>query len=125
MTDLRESNENLWLLPASPALWAGHFLLCYATAALWCGKFAGPYGSLLPARLAIAFYTVVALAAIGIIGWRGYLRHRFGESPLPHDFDSVEDRHRFLGFATFLLSGLSFVATVYTALAAIFLQSCA
>jgi hypothetical protein len=125
MTDPRESKENLWLLPASPAVWAAHFLSCYVTAALWCGKFASVEASLQPARAAIAIYTVVALAAIGAIGWRGYLRHRHGDSTLPHDDDSPEDRHRFLGFSTLLLSGLSVVATLYTSLAALFIRSCA
>ncbi len=125
MTARPESNESLWLLAASPAIWAAHFLSSYATAAIWCGKFAGAGGSLLPARAAIAVYTVLALAAIGAIGWRGYLRHSFGDSSLPHDADTPEDRHRFLGFSTLLLSGLCFVATLYTSLAAVFLRSCA
>ena len=125
MTDPRESKENLWLLPASPAIWAAHFLASYATAALWCGKLAGAGGSLMPVRVAIALYTLIALAAIAAVGWRGYVRHSFGDSTLPHDFDSPEDRHRFIGFSTLLLSGLSVVATLYTSLAALFLRSCA
>jgi hypothetical protein len=125
MTDPRESKENLWLLPASPAIWAAHFLTSYATAALWCGKLAGAGDSLTPVRAVLALYTLVALAAIAVVGWRGYLRHRYGDAPPPHDDDSAEDRHRFIGFSTLLLSGLSIVAILYTSLAAVFFRSCA
>ena len=46
-------------------------------------------------------YTLAALAVVGFIGWIGYRRHSFGWAGLPHDDDTPEDRHRFLGFATF------------------------
>jgi hypothetical protein len=123
-TDLSEKDESLWVLVASPAIWALHFLLSYGTAAIWCAKFAGPDGSLGVVRVAIAAYTVVALGAIGVIGRRGYERHRFGDSTLPHDFDSPADRHRFLGFTVLILSGLSAIAVVYAALPAVFIGSC-
>lgn len=122
--DLSEKKESLWMLAAAPLIWAGHLLSSYCTAAIWCAKFAGPEGSLAGVRLAIALYTLVGLTAIALIGWRGWKRHRFGDSPLPHDFDSPGDRHRFLGFATVLLAGLSGVAVLYQALAAVFIGSC-
>ncbi len=75
-------------------------------------------------RVAIAIYTVLALAGIGLTGWLGYRRHAFGEESPPHDDDTPEDRHRFIGFATLLLSGLSAVATIYVALAAVFMETC-
>lgn len=124
MTQLSEENESLWILTVAPVLWATHFLLCYGTAAIWCAKFVGPDGSLWNARVAIAIYTAVALAGIGVIGWLGFRRHSFGAETVPHDFDTREDRHRFLGFATLLLSGLSAVATLYVALTAVFIGSC-
>jgi hypothetical protein len=123
-TELPEKASHLWALAASPAIWAGHFLLSYGTAAVWCAKVAGAGGSLSGARVAIAVYTAAALAAIAVIGWRGFKRHGHGEGSLPHDDDSPEDRHRFLGFATMVLSGLSGVATAYSALAAVFIGSC-
>jgi hypothetical protein len=119
-----EKPAHLWALAASPSLWAAHFLLSYATAAVYCAKFAGSDASLAPARIAIAVYTVVALGGIAVVGWRGVQRHRTGAADVPHDDDSPEDRHRFLGLATALLSGLSAVATVYSALAAVFVGSC-
>lgn len=127
MKPLHEKKESLWLLAVSPAIWAAHFMLCYLTAAIWCAKVAGPDGSLRPVRIAIAIYTVFALAGIGINGWIGYRRHRFGNAGArarPRHFDSPEDRHRFLGFATLLLSALSAVATLYAALVVIFIWNC-
>jgi hypothetical protein len=124
MTQLPEENESLWMLTAGPATWAAHFLLCYLTAAIWCAKCAGVDSSLRHVRVAIAAYTVIALVGIGLTGWRGFQRHSFEGSTQPHDFDSPADRHRFLGFATLLLSGLSAVATLYVALAAVFIGSC-
>jgi hypothetical protein len=123
-THLPEKKESLWLLTLSPVIWSAHFLLSYVTAAVWCAKLAGPGGPLGGARTAIAVYTALALAGIGIIGWIGYRRHSFGDANTPHDFDSPEDRHRFLGFATLLLSALSAVGTVYVALAAVFIGTC-
>lgn len=124
MTSPAEEHEHLFRLTAAPLLWAVHFLLSYCTAAVWCAKFVGTDGSLANIRVAIALYTVVTLVGITVIGWRGFQRHSFEGSTLPHDFDSHADRHRFLGFATLLLAGLSALATVYVAMAAVFIESC-
>lgn len=124
MSRLHEKNESLWILTVSPTLWAAHFLLSYLTAAVWCAKVVGRDGSLSTVRVAIAVYTVLALLGIGLNGWLGYRRHSFGDASTPHDFDSPADRHRFLGFATLLLSALSAVATLYVALAAVFIETC-
>ncbi len=124
MAHLPEKRESLWMLTISPAIWSLHFLLSYVTAAIWCAKLAGRDGSLWEVRVAIAVYTVVALIGIGITGWIGLRRHSFGDAETPHDFDTPEDRHRFLGFATLLLSALSAVATLYVALAAVFIETC-
>ena len=122
--ETHEKNQSLWLLAAAPAIWTAHFLLSYITASIWCAKFVGPEGSLWHARVAIAVYTAVALAGIGLTGWSGYRRHGHRSEAVPHDFDTPEARHRFLGFATLLLAALSAVATVYVALAAVFIRSC-
>jgi hypothetical protein len=108
----------------SPTIWAVHFLLSYVTVSIWCAKFAGQGGSLDSARLAIALYTLLALGGIAITGWFGYRRHEYGSATVPHDFDTPEDRHRFLGFATVLLSALSAVAVIFAALAAVFIKTC-
>lgn len=122
--EARESNQTLWLLAASPLLWVLHFAASYSTVAIWCGKVAEPDGSLGGARTAVAVYTAIALAGIAFVGWIGFQRQRFGAATIPHDFDSPEDRHRFLGFATVLLSVLSAVATIFVSLAAVFMERC-
>ncbi len=124
MIKLPEEQESLWLLVISPTIWATHFLLCYITVAIWCAKVVGRDGPLDGIRIAIAIYTALAFIGIGINGWIAFRRHSFGTATVPHDFDTPEDRHRFLGFATLLLSGLSGVGTLYIALAAVFIGTC-
>lgn len=119
-----ERPAHLWLLAASPAIWAAHFVLSYATASIWCAKVASRSGSLGGARVAIGLYTVAALVAIVAVGVDAYRRHAHGSASLPHDADLPEDRYRFLGFAAVLLSGLSVIAVVYAALVAVFIGSC-
>ena len=124
--------DSLWLLTVAPTVWAAHLLLSYVTAAIWCAKFADPKGSLNGIPQAVAWYTAVALVAIAIVGWEGWRRHRYpstalgtsGTETTTHDLDSREDRHRFLGFATLLLSGLSGVGVLYAAMAATFFDTC-
>lgn len=115
---------SLWLLTIAPTIWAAHLLLSYVTAAIWCAKVAVPGGSLDGVRTAIAWYTAIALVAIAIVGWEGFRRHSYGTEATTHDLDSPDDRHRFLGFATLLLSGLSAVAVLYAAFAATFFETC-
>lgn len=119
-----EKKESLWILAASPLLWAAHLLLSYCTAAIWCAKFVGPSGSLATVQLAIALYTLLALVGIALIGWRAWRRHSYSDSTLPHDADSPAGRYGFLGFAGLLLSGLSALAVVFQALTAVFIGSC-
>ena len=114
----------LWMLTVAPTIWALHLLLCYVTAAVWCAKFVPPGGPLDGVQTAIGWYTVVALVGIGIMGWEGLRRHRHGTEATTHDLDTPEDRHRFLGFATLLLSGLSAVGVLYAALAATYFETC-
>ncbi len=115
---------SLWLLTASPVIWAAHFMLCYGTASIWCAKMAEPGGSLTGLRVAIAAYTALALVAIGIFALVGHRGHKYGQADLPHESDTPEDRHRFLGFATLLLSLLSGVAVAFAALVAVFFRTC-
>lgn len=121
---LPEKNESLWNLIVSPTVWAAHFLLSYITAAIWCAKFTPRFGTLTPVRWLIAGYTAAALIAIAINGWSGWRRHRLDAAALPHDADSPEDRHRFLGFATALLAGLSAIAVVFAAFVVLYFEDC-
>jgi hypothetical protein len=120
---------SLWLLTVGPAIWAAHLLLSYVTAAIWCAKFVAAGGALGGVRTAIGWYTAVALAGIVLVGWEGFRRHRHpslssGAEATTHDLDSADDRHRFVGFATLLLSGLSALGVVYAALAASYFETC-
>lgn len=119
-----ERRQTLWLLAAAPTIWALHFLASYITAAVWCAKVGAPTGSLGWVPTAVAVYTALALLGIGVVGRIGWGRHDYGTATVPHDFDTRADRHRFLGFATVLLSGLSAVAVLYVAAVAIFFQTC-
>ena len=121
---LPEKSGYLVLLTLAPTIWMAHLLLSYVTAAVWCARYAGPGGSLDPVRTAVTWYTAIALAGIVAAGWNGFTRHRYGGSEVPHDEDTPEDRHRFLGFATLLLAGLSAVATIFVALSSALFGSC-
>ena len=121
---LDERRESIWMLFVAPTIWALHFMLCYVTAAVWCAKAESALAPLGAIRTTIVVYTVLALAAIAVVGWIGYRAHSYGAASLPHDDDTPEDRHRFMGFATLLLAGLSGVAVVYAALVAVFVETC-
>jgi hypothetical protein len=124
MSQTAEKHQSLWLLTGSPLIWAAHLMMCYITASIWCAKLTSPDKSLAQVRIAIIIYTALALLGIGVIGSIGYRRHSYGNAALPHDADTPEDRHRFLGFSTLLLSGLSAVAVIYAALVVFFFRSC-
>jgi hypothetical protein len=124
MARVAEEQQSILILAASPTVWAAHFLLCYVTAAVWCAKQPSALVRLEGVRTAVIIYTVVALLAIAALGWIGYRAHRLGYADPPHDADTPEDRHRFMGFATLLLSGLSALAVIYAALVAVFVETC-
>ena len=121
---LPERPLHLWLVAAAPVIWIVHFFVSYATAAIWCAKFAGRDGSLGTVRTTILWYTAAALPAIVVFGWNGWRKHRFGHRSEPHDADTPEDRHRFLGLATALLAALSALATLMVAWSATVFQRC-
>lgn len=111
-------------ITVAPVIWAAHFLLCYVVAAVYCAKTATP-ADLGFVRLWIAGVTVLALGGIAATALRALRRGHFMVAwTAPHDADTLTDRRRFLAYATLLLSGLSFVATFYVALPALFIASC-
>jgi hypothetical protein len=125
MDATHEDRQSLWLITFGPAIWAAHFGLSYALASVWCAKVTAD-GTLGALHQIIAVLTVVALIGIGLIAREGWRRHRFGDddASAPHDDDTPEDRHRFLGLATLLLALLSAVATTYVAVSAYFFSTC-
>lgn len=124
MTEKPEQEESLWWLTLAPTIWAVHFMASYLTAAIWCAKYSGEDRSIDGVPWAIAVYTAVALAGIAVSGWHGYRRHRYRGGDTPHDSDTPEDRHRFLGFAALLLAALSGVATVWVGAVGMLFRSC-
>jgi hypothetical protein len=125
MSDVPESEDSLWWVAAAPGVWAAHFMLSYVTAAVWCAK-QGSEAPLSLARVAIAVFTVVGVAAVGLVAWRGLrnYHHRSHAAEPRTDVDTSLARHQFLGFTLLSLAGLSAVAIVYQALAAVFIGSC-
>jgi hypothetical protein len=117
--------RGLWALTAGPAIWAAHFLASYVGAAVYCAKWAPAATALGPIQYYIAALTGLALLGILALGWNAYRRwYHAGDPAPPHDAATLADRRAFLGFAALLLCGLSFVATIYTALPVLLSASC-
>ena len=119
-----EERQSLWLLVLSPCIWAAHFVASYVGAAVWCGMMDDRAKSVDAMRLWIIFFGFVALLLIGIIGRIGWRKYQLSGGEPPFDKDTAEDRHRFLGVATVLLSGLSGIATIYVCLSQLFIRNC-
>jgi len=124
MAGLRERGRDLAMLALPAVAWSVHFGLTYGTASVWCGMAEHRDVGLGPVRALVLLYTVLALVTIIWIGVVGWSRHSLEDEPPPHDADSVEDRHRFLGLATGLLAALAAVAVVFEASAALFVTTC-
>jgi hypothetical protein len=116
--------ETLWTLFTAPIVWALHFVICYVVMAIYCAK-PGIYGlSFNDFRWGLVAFTLLALAFILFAGYLAWRQWGFGSGDPPHDEPTGKDRRLFQGFATLLLSGLSFVAVVYTAIPLIILAEC-
>ncbi|RWI17306.1 hypothetical protein [Mesorhizobium sp.] len=116
--------ETLWTLFTAPVVWAAHFLVCYVGAAIYCAKPELVGLSFSAVRAGIAVATVVALSLIALSAWLAWRQWGFGTDDPPHDDPTRRDRTLFQGFATLLLSGLSFIAVIFTAMPALFLTEC-
>lgn len=115
---------DLWFLIGSPTVWALHFLACYVLAAIHCEKAGGGFVSIAPIRVWIFGLTAVALVFVFVSGLQAWRHWGFGANQPPHDADSPADRRRFIGYAALLISALSFVAIVFTALPIFFITDC-
>jgi hypothetical protein len=114
---------SLWSLAIAPCVWAAHFLACYLTVAIWCEKYAAQSKHEWLLGL-VASYTAVAFLLIALVARWSYRRFRQGDPPIPYDFDEPTDRTRFLSYTGCLLSALSAIATLFTALVFLFVRSC-
>ncbi|MGD9476361.1 hypothetical protein [Shinella sp. G-2] len=115
--------ESLWTLFTAPTIWALHFLACYITAAVHCAK-ADAAASLGTTRLVLGMITVAALTGIALSAYLAWRQWGFGSGDPPHDEPTRRDRLLFQGFATLLLSGLSFVAVLFVAVPLVFIGAC-
>ncbi|MER8436033.1 hypothetical protein NKH36_10975 [Mesorhizobium sp. M1312] len=116
--------ETLWTLFTAPVVWVAHFLVCYIGAAVYCAKPELVGLSFSAVRAGIAAATVIALSLIALSAWLAWRQWGFGTDDPPHDNPTRRDRTLFQGFATLLLSGLSFIAVIFTAMPALFLTEC-
>lgn len=116
--------ESLWTLFTAPTVWAAHFLVCYVGAAVFCAKRDVIGLGFVNVRIGIGAVTVLALAMITLSAWLAWRQWGFGTEDPPHDQPSSHDRSRFQGYATLLLSALSFVAVVFTAMPALMIAEC-
>ncbi len=116
--------ESLWTLFTSPVVWALHFLACYVGAAIYCEKPGILGADFTTLRVAIAIITVLSLAMIVVATLLAWRQWGFGTEDPPHDDATRRGRKLFQGYATLLLSGLSFVAVIFTAMPALFITEC-
>jgi hypothetical protein len=116
--------ESLWTLFTAPAVWAVHFVVCYAAVAISCEKAVVWNVDFNTVRIWLGVFTLLALAMIVLSAYLAWRQWGFGSGDPPHDGPTDQDRKRFQGFATLLLSGLSFVAVIYVAIPLFFIAGC-
>jgi len=116
-----ERHEKLWIPIIAPVVWALHFQVCYALAALSCGRFTGlGHG----AHFEIAVATGVATVLILLCFARGWQRHGYELATGANDDDSAVDRQRFVAVTTMLLAALSLIGTLFVGVAALMVEPC-
>ena len=116
--------ESLWTLFTAPTVWAFHFVVCYVVVAIYCEK--APVWDIEfdTIRMGLGIFTLIALAMILLAAYLAWRQWGFGSGDPPHSQATDQDRRLFQGFATLLLSGLSFVAVIYVAIPLIFIAGC-
>ena len=120
---------SLFRIAIAPTIWAVHFVLAYAGAAVACAKLGAGGETVDGLRLGIGALTLVAL---GGIAWTALAAFRQWNVHAARDarqiaVDLVEEeegRHEFLGHAALLLAVISAIGVIYTALPAVFIASC-
>jgi hypothetical protein len=119
------SGTDLWQVILAPVVWSAHFLVSYVGTAVYCEK-VGREAALDPVRVLVILATVAGLVIVGV-STRGLWKVR-GRSLTDDDFDyeynSPEERHRFLSHVALMLSALSAIGMLYVALPAFLLDSC-
>jgi hypothetical protein len=128
MTEEREFSgrgTDLWRVITAPTIWAGHFLFCYVSVAVYCAKL-GRAAELAPMRWTVLAASVLALAALGVLFWRTWAVR--GPSvtydDLTFEANTPEERHLFLTHVTLLLTALSAAGVVYVTIPVLILDTC-
>lgn len=122
---LNEEADSLWLITFAGSIWAVYFVVCYGATAGVCAKLAGDAAAIVTLRLALGGFTLLALAGIAFVAWRSWVQWDFLDDwNHEHDLAEKEDRHEFLGHASFLLSIISFIGVIYVSLPVLFLETC-
>ncbi|WP_279482857.1 hypothetical protein [Aureimonas sp. SK2] len=125
MFGLRQgTRDSLITMIATPTVWALHFLFCYVTAAVVCAPNTDIFRPIGGERVAIAVATALSLLFCWFAGFRAWREWRQAGGKPPHDQPTDHDRERQMELASALLSGLSFLAIIFTALPALFLVDC-
>ncbi len=127
--EFSEESESLIRITLAPALWAIHFALSYAATAVYCAKWNHGGDGMLGFRIGFGVATACVLAAIAWLGWRSMRQWDadVGRGPrqvLEDLVEQEEPRHQFLGHAALLLSIISFVGVVYSALPVALIGTC-
>ena len=121
----REEADSLWLITFAASIWAVHFVVCYGATATVCAKLGGDPTAVLMLRLTLGAFTVGSLAGIAFVGWRSWVQWDFlGDGDREHDLAREEDRHEFLGHASFLISIISLIGVIYVSLPLVVLETC-
>ena len=117
---VRGLKATLWTLIVPPTVWAAHFLFAYLWVSVQCAKTGGF------SRFPLVFWGGTALALVVILasGIIALVQSRTPGTAPPHEHGTDSDRLRFIAYSTMLLSGLSFVAVVFTALPVLFIGDC-
>lgn len=116
--------EPLWMLMVAPAILMSHFLACYLTAALSCGRWSAG-AAIGGAHTAIALYTIGAVSGIGLCLAFGVQARRESATLSELDGDAPEHRQHVLAAATVLLALMSLAGAVFVAASAWMVPGCA
>ena len=117
--------DSLIGMVASPLVWAAHFLVCYTVVALACAfgfgtETGGEWGIVRIVLLIVSAGAVLVIVGLCFLAYRRW-RQSGGSEP-PHDHR--QERHQFMSVAALLLSVLSGIGVVYTAIPLFALPLC-
>ncbi len=116
---------DLWLMITAPVIWSVHFVVVYASVAVFCAK-SGREAALDPMLWAVGGASAVAIAAILLVLlslWRVRGRSITG-GDLHFEADTPEERHRFLTHVAITLCVLSIIGVLYVSLPILLIDTC-